>query len=292
MSCFDQLSPLYTVYFYTDFLYRVVRFNRSRADFVFREAKDHEDESSERFLQSYSRSRSMVLQYALCNDWDFFVTITVNPDKFDRYELEPIYSSLYAFFKSYSREYSSSFRFLLVPELHKDGAWHFHGLMSGILPQHLSEFVPGLHPFKLIRVGYLNWGMLASAIGYVSLSRLRSPVGAGFYVAKYITKEHANNGFYAHLYYHSQGLKTARPVADCYVYNGILDQCLSGGNNFCSVGWFKLDSPDFTFPLSLDGCLSRAEAQLTLFDDLVLSSAPEDVPFQPVQLELDAWRLQ
>lgn len=282
MQVSERILPLYTVYYYTDFLYRVVKFKRCRDGLALH---DPAEEPQERFLQSYSRSRSKVLQYALCNDWDYFITITVNPERFDRWKLDDIYSRLYDFFRMYRARYGPV-SYLLVPERHEDGAWHFHGFIRGILDCHLSSFIPGVHPQKLIRAGYLNFGVLADVIGYVSLSQFRDPVAAGFYITKYITKEHAHDDFYQHLYYHSQGLKTARPVADCYTSNLALDNCLSFESDYVCCGWARLKSPDFTFPLGLDGCEPREFADLTPLDASVLG---DDTKLGFVQLSLDDW---
>lgn len=289
MAVLPQILPLYTLYYYNDFLYKVVKFKRSSSSSALRELKE---EPSERFASSYSRSRSMVLQYALCNQWDYFVTITVDPVKFDRYELDPIYDSLYAFFKAYRSNLFSSFRFLLVPEYHEDRAWHFHGLLAGIRPCDLFDFVKGIHPWKLVSRGYLNWPMLADAVGYVSLSRLNNSFGAAFYVTKYITKEHANDSFYSHLYYHSRGLSRAKPVADCYMSNYHLNQCLTYDGMFCASGWLKLNTPDFALPFSFPGCLPRSEESLDLIDEVSLEVEPVLLAdtFELVQLTIDDWR--
>lgn len=288
MAISAPILPLYTLYFYNEYLYKVVKFKRRTAPLVLHDQKENPEE---RFASSYSRSRSMVLQYALCNPWDYFITITVDEKKFNRYELDPIYDALYAFFKSYRSTLSPSFRFLLVPEYHEDKAWHFHGLVRGILPQHLSDFVAGIHPWKLVGKGYLNWAMLGNAIGYVSLSKLKNATGAAFYVTKYITKQHANDSFYSHLYYHSRGLSRARPVADCYLNNYQLDEALTYEAPFCSTGWLHVDDGDFSYPFTLSGCLPRDEEQLLPLDDLALQVEPlppfED--FQPVQLTLQDW---
>lgn len=291
MPSFESIQPLYTVYYYTDFLYRIVKFKRSSLGFAVR---DQKEEPEGRFSQSYSRSRSMVLQYALCNHWDYFITITVSPENFDRYDLDGIYRQLYVFFRLYGQAHGK-ISYLLVPECHKDGAWHFHGFVSGVLPSSLSQFVPGIHPQKLIDAGYLNWGALAAFIGYVSLSPVKNPVGAGFYLVKYITKEHAHDAFYQHLYYHSQGLKTACPVSDCYSHNSYLDSFLTCESDFCSSGWVKLNKPDFTFPFMRD-CEIRYEEELTPVDleslDVADQASEDGVSekFSFVQLSLDDWQ--
>lgn len=247
MTIVDKIQPLYTIYYYTDFLYRVVKFKRA-SDGIRLVDRDPDELPMDKFAQSYCRARSMVLQYALCNQWDYFITITVSPERFDRWDLDSIYKYISQWFRDYRKKYGSScIRYVLVPEHHKDGAWHFHGLIAGINPDHVSSFVPGLHPLKLVAAGYKNFGKLADAVGYVSMSELRNPVGAAFYVTKYITKEHARSDFYQHLYYCSRGLKTAQPVADCYTYDSTLESALESENDFCACGWVR--EADFSFPL-------------------------------------------
>lgn len=283
MDSFEIVQPLYTVYYYTDFLYRVVKFKRRSDGFRLVEADG--EGPQERFMQSYCRSRSMVLQYGLCNSWDYFITITVSPKRFDRWNLDKIYRYLAQWFRDYRKRYRVELAYLLVPEHHKDGAWHFHGFIRGVVSSHLSRFVRGIHPEKLVLGNYLNWGHLGVSIGYVSLAPLRDPVGAAFYVVKYITKEHAHDDFYQHLYYHSQGLKTAKPVLDCYCYNNTLESCLQHESDFCFCGWAK--NSDFTWPYSLSGCEARFLEDLTPLDETALDCAPDELDF--VQVSIQEW---
>lgn len=278
MTTFEKISPLYTVYYYTDFLYRVVKFKRG-SDGI-RLSDQDGDGPQERFVQSYCRSRSMVLQYALCNHWDYFITITVSPEKFDRWDLNEIYRSLSQWFRDFRKLYGGV-RYVLVPEHHKDGAWHFHGLIADIPSEFLSPFVRGIHPDKLVDAGYLNFGLLAEHIGYVSLGKLRDPVGAAFYVVKYITKEHAHDDFYQHLYFCTRGLNRARPVADCYSSNPTLDECLEFECDFCSCGWAR--DKDWTFAASPD-LEPRQLADLVPVPEELLISDPEFI-----QLSIVDW---
>lgn len=287
MTISETIQPLYTVYYYTDFLYRVVKFKR-RTDGIRLSDPDKPDEPPmEKFMQSYCRARSMVLQYILCNQWDYFITITVSDKNFDRYDLEPIAKSLKQWFLDYNKKYGCKIDFVLVPERHEDGAWHFHGVIRGIRPSHLCEFVYNSHTPKLKELhdkGYLNFPLLQRKVGFCSLGAVKSPVGVGFYVAKYVTKQNARSGFYEHLYYVSRGLKTARPVADCYTYDHTLESALEFENDFCSCGWVR--DADFTFPMQdqfeyrlLDHLVPIPEAQL----------AGEDLEQCFVQLSLADW---
>lgn len=282
MTVSEKISPLYTVYYYTDFLYRVIKFKR-RGDGIHLPDPD-KDAPQERFLQSYCRARSQVLQCALCNKWDYFITITVSPEKFDRYDLNSIYKYLSQWIRDFRKVYGG-FSYVLVPELHENGAWHFHGLVSGIPDSCLCPFVPGIHPWKLVKAGYLNFPLLGEAVGFVSLGALRDAVGAAFYVTKYITKEHAHDDYYQHLYFCSHGLRRARPVADCYVYNSQLESCLESESDYCRCGWAR--NVEWTFPLS--GDLESRDVSELLSD---LQPVPEDLlvsDFEYVQLTLADW---
>ena len=260
MDIIERVSPLYTVYYYSDFLYRVVKFKRSRGGVRLLD-DDKKSEITDRFEQSYIRSRSMVMQLALCNRWDYFVTITVDPERFDRTDLDRIYTYLSQWIRDFRKKHKCSFSYLLVPELHADRrTWHFHGFLAGIPDHCITKFVRGIHPQKLVDAGYYNFPALAAAVGYVSLSSVRDPVGSGMYIVKYITKEHAHDDFYQHLYFCSRGLSRAKAVADCFCYNSQLEAALSHESDFCAVGWVQ--PSNFAYPLDFTGCEAREEFQL------------------------------
>ena len=46
---------------------------------------------SHRLEASILRSKSLVRQYARCNDWDYFVTFTINPSLWDSFDLRTFY---------------------------------------------------------------------------------------------------------------------------------------------------------------------------------------------------------
>ena len=238
MAICEVERPLYTIHYYSEFVYKVVKFKRSGSSVYLGSSEDRE-EARGKFSQALSRARSMLLQYALCNKWDYFITVTVNPDRFHREDLPAIRKYLSQWFRDYRKEWGA-IKYVLVPELHKKGGWHFHGFISGIAPQHITRFVAGIHPFRLVHGDYYNFPRLSQAIGFVSLSPVLNPIGAAFYMTKYITKDIAVSGYYDHLYYVCRGLNTARPVADVYQYSQKLEDsfytpCIQMFRNLPSV---------------------------------------------------------
>lgn len=83
------------------------------------------------------RAKTMVRDYALSNDdlvW--FVTFTLDRAKIDRYDMGVITSALNAWLSN--RVERKGLKYILVPERHKDGAVHFHGLLNNALPATFS----------------------------------------------------------------------------------------------------------------------------------------------------------
>lgn len=151
-----------------------------------------------------SRAKSKIREYALCNDFQYFVTLTIDPKKYDRYNLKTYYKDLAKFLNDYGRNHKTKIKYILIPEKHKDGAWHMHGLISGVLDKHLIENDNN----------YLTWKQYARKFGYISLGEVQDHDKVSNYITKYITKDMANtiNELGGHMYYCSKGLKTAEII--------------------------------------------------------------------------------
>lgn len=80
-------------------------------------------------LRSMRRARSKLRRLALANGFDYFVTLTLDPEKIDRYDGAAVTKALGRWCDNMVRRHG--LRYILVPEQHKDGAFHFHGFMAG-----------------------------------------------------------------------------------------------------------------------------------------------------------------
>ena len=90
-------------------------------------------------------------------------------------------------------------KYLLIPEQHKDGAWHMHGLLMGLTD---DDLFPNEH-------GWLDWGRYRRKFGFFSCSEIKDKSSCSKYITKYITKDFAgkNLAAFGHLFFASQGLK-------------------------------------------------------------------------------------
>lgn len=79
--------------------------------------------------RSMRRARAKLRRLALANDFEYFVTLTLDPARIDRYDPAAVTKALGRWCDNMVRRHG--LRYILVPEQHKDCAFHFHGFMAG-----------------------------------------------------------------------------------------------------------------------------------------------------------------
>lgn len=89
-------------------------------------------EGPEALTRSMRRARAKVRDLALCTDFKYFVTLTLDKTKVDRYDVREITKKLRIWADNHVRRHGLAY--VLVPERHKDGAVHFHGFFNDALP--------------------------------------------------------------------------------------------------------------------------------------------------------------
>lgn len=234
--------PLYSVKFYRDNVYKLIRFKRPLVPHLPGKPEGREEDASvEKLSQALSRAKSIIFQVAFCNDWDFFFTGTIDKTKYDRYHLNDYYSAFTQWIRDYRKKYRCDLKYLFVPELHEDGAWHIHGFVRGISQDRLRLFIPGLEPQKLIDKGYLNWPDYQKKFGFCSLGHIRNPEAVSHYITEYISEDLGRcvTEYGGHLYRCSIGLARAFPMGYVYQSYAVLDAYLDYDGMFCSNGWVR-----------------------------------------------------
>lgn len=76
-------------------------------------------------------SRNKVFDIAYMNDFQLFVTLTLDKERIDRYNRSEIKAKFKTWLKN--KVARNNLKYLFIPEEHKDGAIHMHGLISGDL---------------------------------------------------------------------------------------------------------------------------------------------------------------
>ncbi|WP_270655793.1 rolling circle replication-associated protein [Eubacterium callanderi] len=192
---------------------------------------------------SLSRTKSQVLEYALCNDWNWFGTFTLNPKKYKRDDLDTFIKDLGQFIRDQRKKYQMDIKYLLIPELHKDGKnWHMHGLLSEIPYQDMEP-----HPLKkLSEKGYISWGSYCQKFGFNSLGPIRDNIKTALYITKYISKNLDNTSIKVNkkMFYSSRGLKKAEKIKEGQLTKPLdfpmaFEGLYSKSTFVDSIDWFK-----------------------------------------------------
>lgn len=90
--------------------------------------KDGRPEGQADVPRAVRRAKARVRQIALANDFDYFVTLTQDPGKVNRYDEKESIRKLSKWCENQVQRYG--LRYVVIPERHKDGAIHYHGFMS------------------------------------------------------------------------------------------------------------------------------------------------------------------
>ena len=202
--------------------------------------------NDKKLMDNIARARSAVREIGLCNLWEWFVTITIDPAQYDRHNLKKFHKDLAHWIRDYNRKHGTSIRYLFIPEQHEDGAWHEHGLLMGLPLEHLTAFTLSDHlPYYILNklkkgLPVYNWPAYAKKFGFVDIEPIRSRGAAVNYITKYITKDmnRSVSEVGAHLYYASQGLKRSQEVKRGIMSADILPDF---ENEHCKINWFGGD---------------------------------------------------
>lgn len=196
------------------------------------ENKKNSAGNEKKMENSLSRAKSKLKEYALCNPWEYFVTLTLSPEKYDRFNLKQYQKDLSMFLNNYNKKCTEEekVKYILVPEQHQDGSWHMHGLLKGIRKEDLY----------INENGYISWISYERKFGYISFGRIRDIEKTANYVMKYITKESDKNvtELNKQIYYCSKGLKTGIEL-----YRGkaelLTEWDFETDDGFCRLKYFK-----------------------------------------------------
>ena len=205
-------------------------------------------ENSVKLQNSISRTRRVIYEYAACNPWEYFVTLTLG-ENHDRSDLDAWKKSFPQWIRNYNRINGTNIKYLLIPELHKDGLnWHMHGLLMNLPEEHLQAFDLFMHLPHSIRKSLqqgralYSWPKYAEKYGYCSVEPVRDARAVSTYVTKYITKDLARcvSAVGAHLYYASKKLERAQVIRQDFLAVGIDNPDFE--NDYVMIKWF--DDPE------------------------------------------------
>lgn len=160
---------------------------------------------------SANRAKNKVYEYTRANEWEWFVTLTFNPEKIDSTDYELLSKKVSQWLNNIKKQHAPDLKYMLVPELHDSNdsvvycnscntgykkinkkchecgsadyrnAYHFHALMSNIGDMKLIDSGKRLKSGKIYNLGNYK-------LGFTTATKIHDSKKASNYISKYITK--------------------------------------------------------------------------------------------------------
>lgn len=156
-------------------------------------------------VTSLSRTKATVKDIVLCNDFELFCTFTFNPKHVDSFTFSKCWLKMSTWLhhqRDNSRSKGVEFKYLIIPEQHKSGRWHFHALISGYTSV-LKD--TGLKSASLRPI----YNVTSFRSGFTTAVPIDNKGAVSQYVTKYITKDFVKT-FNQRRFYCSRNL--VRPI--------------------------------------------------------------------------------
>lgn len=180
--------------------------------------EDNEEEkqkSAESLRISQSRTIRKIYDYGKSNRWEWFFTLTFNPNVVDSFDYLKTSKKLSLWLNNMKKK-CPDMKYLVVPERHKSGRWHFHGLFSNV---DSLEFVPSGH---FTDKGQEVFNVGKYKLGFSTAIKCDGSMKVVGYVTKYITKELSQISMGKKRYWVSRNLDLPDTLK-FYTYDSFLD---------------------------------------------------------------------
>lgn len=213
--------------YYGNGLWKVIETNQKSNLPTSLEPLNHNDY---KLKNNIRRAAETIEEYGLCNDWSFFLTLTIDGNKRSRSDLDSYLNDLSQFFRDMRKKYKSDIKYLIVPELHKDGEnWHSHALVYGLPLLALKAFtlddnIPAYIRMRILS-GYnlYDWPDYSRKFGFCDIEPIQDKERCTRYIKKYISKGLLSTAekiaVGKHLYIASKGLKKSIKIEVSHKYS-------------------------------------------------------------------------
>lgn len=169
--------------------------------------------SSEVREDNLKRAKDKIYDISYENDFEYFITATINPNEYENKDVTKVYKMFRNWLSN--RQKRNGLQYLIIPEYHKNGNIHIHGLIkgnltmidSGRLIYQSKAYKAETLKKKNIQTENLKtvYNISDWKFGYSTAIKLDdNKVAISRYITKYITK--GNNKIFGRYYLSSKGI--------------------------------------------------------------------------------------
>ena len=213
---FKEISSYAKIY--PDFV-KIVKYNRpivftnflDRGSSAFL-TNEENDEENDYLQKSINRTKTKISDYILCNNFTHFITFTFDPknskvkNEENRHDLLKMSKLLMTWINSeqinHFRRHGHRFKYLIVPERHKNNAWHFHAVFEDYKNE-IEDFYSSKNKYLTVdeirsknKKPKNQRGFLPRyTLGRSEIAPVKDKFRMSSYIKKYITKELINEKY-------------------------------------------------------------------------------------------------
>lgn len=140
------------------------------------------DNESECIKRSCRRTKNKIYDIARCNMWEWFFTLTFDPQKVDSFDYDLTSEKLSKWLNNLRRQ-CPNMKYIVVPEQHESGRWHFHGLFANV------DDLVFVDSEKRDKKGRIIYNVGNYRLGFSTATKIEDWKKACSYIAKYVTDE-------------------------------------------------------------------------------------------------------
>lgn len=148
-----------------------------------RDFDELEKEMERSLMSNMKRAKGKIYDYSRANVWDWFVTLTFDPEKVNRYDYSSCTKKLSVWLNNMRKNAGEGFKYIVVPERHKDGAFHFHGLFASC--DSLDIEFSG----HFTKDGEKIYNIGKYKLGWTTATKVKTNEAVTKYITKYTTKD-------------------------------------------------------------------------------------------------------
>ena len=170
------------------------------------------DEAERSARNSLNRTKQNIYKYSRQANWEFFITLTFDESKVNRYDYGVCMKKANIWFNHQKSRKAPDLKYLFVPEQHKDGAWHIHGIISDVGEMSFVDSGRVAIGEKAYRRSDVNsegatiYNLSGWKFGFSTATKVRDKYKVASYITKYITKDLCASTFQKKRYYRSRNI--------------------------------------------------------------------------------------
>ncbi len=130
----------------------------------------------------------LVYHNSMIKPWEYFVTLTFDPKEVDSLDYHKVSEAL-AKWTNNMKHQNPNMSYILVPELHKSGRIHWHGVFRSVPNWNLAAARSSKTNRLIYKNGVQIFNLTNYKYGHTTVSKIKNQEAVSIYCSKYMTKD-------------------------------------------------------------------------------------------------------